>query len=65
MIYSVDEFKNGGKYEGYKLNGKREGFGIYTYQEGGRYEGEWKNDLMCGKGKLFYQSGKIAYDGEL
>lgn len=39
MIYTVDQFKNGGKYEGYKLKGKREGFGIYIYQEGGRYEG--------------------------
>ena len=54
----------GSRYEGYKLNGMRHGFGKFFYQDGGRYEGDWKNNQMNGMGKLFYQSNKLAYDGQ-
>ena len=57
-------FKMGSRYEGYKMNGMRHGYGRFFYQDGGRYEGEWKNNKMNGQGKLFYQSNKLAYDGE-
>lgn len=41
----------------------RHGFGTFYYQDGGMYEGEWEYNKMAGKGKLFYQSGKLAYEG--
>ena len=42
----------------------RHGKGKFYYQDGGSYDGEWRENKMCGKGKLLYQSGKIAYDGD-
>lgn len=27
------------------------------------YDGEWSQNKMNGYGKLFYQSGRIAYEG--
>ena len=27
------------------------------------YDGEWNQNKMTGYGKLFYQSGRIAYEG--
>ena len=40
-------------------NDKREGRGIYYYNDGDRYEGEWKNDNMEGKGIFSYKNGDI------
>lgn len=51
----------GSRYEGYKLNGMRHGYGKFYYQDGGMYDGDWKENKMEGYGKLFYQSGKLAY----
>ena len=52
-----------GKYKGDYLNGKREGKGIYKYNNGDIYEGEYKNDNMEGKGIMYYKSGD-RYEGE-
>lgn len=41
----------------------RNGRGKFSYQDGGYYEGEWKDNKMHGWGKLFYENGKIAYEG--
>jgi hypothetical protein len=41
----------------------RHGAGRFYYQDGGMYDGEWLENKMCGKGKLYYQSGTLAYDG--
>ena len=43
------------------MNNTKHGFGILYYQDGGKYEGFWYHDLMQGQGKLYYQSGKLAY----
>jgi hypothetical protein len=59
----MDEYQLGSRYEGYKLNGRRDGWGKFYFQDGGSYEGEWRDNLMSGKGKLYYQSGKLAYEG--
>lgn len=37
-------------YEGYWLNGKRHGKGIYRWNNGETYNGDWKNDRMNGYG---------------
>jgi hypothetical protein len=58
-----EEFKMGSRYEGYKLNGLRHGYGRFYYQDGGMYDGSWRENRMEGQGKLYYQSGKLAYDG--
>ena len=42
----------------------RNGLGKFFYQDGGMYDGNWVNNKMEGFGKLFYQSGKIAYEGD-
>jgi len=39
-----------GRYVGQIVNGKREGKGIYYWNDGDRYEGDWKNDKKEGKG---------------
>ena len=62
----------GDVFEGYFLNGKKNGHGKYTWADGDTYEGEWKNDKRCGRGKLIQYgrspSGEIymkySYDGE-
>ena len=55
---------NNGKYEGEMLNDKKEGKGIFYYNDGGRYEGDWKNDLREGKGIYHYYSVGGRYDGD-
>lgn len=52
------------KYEGNTLRGFRHGYGKYTFEDGGYYEGEWAFNRMQGNGKLYYASGKLAYDGD-
>ena len=42
------KYSNGATYEGDVLDEKREGFGIYTYQNYS-YEGNWCNDLKHGE----------------
>ena len=36
---------------------KKEGKGIYYYNNGGRYEGDWKNDIKEGKGIKYWNDG--------
>jgi hypothetical protein len=50
-------------YKGYKLKNKKHGFGILVLSNGSRYEGDWLNDVMSGLGKLYYDSGVLAYEG--
>ena len=42
----------------------RNGRGRFYYQDGGYYEGQWKNNKMDGFGKLYYEGGKLAYEGQ-
>jgi hypothetical protein len=54
----VKKYKNG-KYIGDYLNGKREGKGVYKYNNGDIYEGEYKNDLKDGEGTYRFENGDI------
>ena len=47
---NVIEYRDGGHYEGDILDGKREGYGIYSYQSYS-YEGNWTNDTKHGGAK--------------
>ena len=52
-----------GKYKGQLKNNKKEGKGLFIYNNHNIYEGEFKNDKKDGKGILKYNDGTI-YDGE-
>ena len=45
------------KYDGPMINGKKEGKGIYIYQNGCKYEGYFKNDKKEGSGIFYYSNG--------
>lgn len=61
--YYVTEQYSRGRYEGYKENGMRQGFGTFYYEEGGKYSGEWIKNKMEGRGALYYSNGELAYEG--
>ena len=46
------------------MDGKKEGFGKYTYASGGVYEGDWAGDERRGEGKMTWASGD-KYEGEV
>jgi hypothetical protein len=45
-IYSIDEYAEGKRYEGYKVNGKKEGEGRFYLDNKLCFNGHWKDDLM-------------------
>jgi len=49
--------QNKEKYEGPLKNGKKEGKGIYIYENGCKYEGYFKNDKKHGSGIFYYANG--------
>jgi len=59
-IYS---YKDGDKYEGQWVNGKRDGEGIYTWETGKYYKGKFKNGDSHGWGIEVHPDGK-KYEGE-
>ena len=46
------------------MNGMKNGYGKYFYEDGACVEGTWKDNQLNGHGKLYYSNGKLAYDGE-
>ena len=50
------------RYIGNKINGKKEGKGIYFYINGCKYEGYFKNDKKNGFGIFYYNNGD-RYEG--
>lgn len=62
-VYVKESFTKGW-YEGEKVDGLRNGYGTFYYNEGGKYCGDWMNNQMHGKGTLYYSDGRIAYQGE-
>ena len=50
------------RYIGNKINGKKEGKGIYFYTNGCKYEGYFKNDKKNGTGIFYYNNGD-KYEG--
>ena len=51
------KYSDGSDYNGNYLEGKREGQGIYTFDNGDYYDGQWKNDLMSGEGVYYFSDG--------
>lgn len=52
------EFDNG-YYDGFWMNGKREGYGVYDWNASGTYNGFWLNDKMDGYGSYENKEGNI------
>ena len=61
------EFKrieiDGDLFEGYFINGKKNGRGKYTWANGDVYDGMWKDDKRCGRGRISWSNG-ASFDGE-
>ena len=54
---------NNGRYVGQVVNGKKDGKGIYYYNEGDIYEGERRNGKKEGKGIYYLKDGE-RYEGD-
>lgn len=52
-------WKNGSRYQGQMINGKRQGQGSYSWANGQHYEGHWENDQPQGQGKLTFPNGDV------
>jgi hypothetical protein len=63
MKYMENKYDDG-NYLGEYYNHKREGYGIFIYNNGEYYRGQWLNDKRDGKGILYYENKKIKYQGE-
>jgi len=61
-IYT-DKVILGRRWEGYWINGTRQGYGIEVNHQGDRYEGEFKNGLQNGQGTFIFKDGS-KYVGE-
>lgn len=54
-----------GTYDGFFLNGLKDGEGFYKGINGIKYKGEYKNDVRNGKGIIYNNDDTIAYEGEI
>ena len=61
-ILGSEEYENG-RYFGELKNGKKDGKGVYYYNNGDRYEGDWKLGVRDGKGVYYYSNGE-RYEGD-
>lgn len=59
-----EDYQNGSAYKGEKVEGKKQGRGLFTYEDGSKYEGDWEDDVRCGFGSLTTKIGEIEYEGE-
>ena len=49
------KYPNGDSYDGYFIDGIREGRGVYRYAANGeKYDGDWLKNLKHGIGKMSY-----------
>lgn len=62
--YRVVHYPDGSVYEGYVLNGRREGEGRFVRSDGFVYSGGWTNDSMNGTGKMIWPNGD-NYSGDV
>lgn len=59
--YGSCTFENGDIYEGFFLNGMRNGPGIYKYKNGTVYMGNWLNDAKDGYATVTWVDGSIFF----
>jgi hypothetical protein len=58
----VIKYNNDAVYEGYIVNGMKEGRGVQTWPDGSEYDGEWKENTAWGEGTLRHPDGS-RYEG--
>ena len=61
--YTVHEYSKD-EYIGNWKEGKKDGVGIYKWNEGSVYVGEFKNNKIEGKGVCYNKDGFLIYEGE-
>ena len=61
--YGTKEPFIGDRYEGEWKNNKKEGKGIYYWNNGDKYDGDWRNGKFEGKGIYYYNNGD-RYEGD-
>lgn len=60
----VQKYYSNGRYYGETKDGKRDGFGIFYYNNGQRYEGRWIDDKKEDfEGELFNSKNELIYKG--
>lgn len=59
----VKSDNDGDVYQGVRVNGKLNGFGICTFADGTQCEGYYKDDVMSGKGRFIWKD-KTVYIGD-
>jgi len=52
-------WKNGTRYQGQMVNGKRQGQGSFVWTDGQQYQGHWENDQPHGHGTLTFPNGDV------
>jgi len=50
-------------FDGKIVNGKKEGYGVFNYQDGRRYVGNYVNDRPDGEGEFYDFNGKLQFKG--
>lgn len=50
-------------YEGFFVNGVKDGEGSYKSNNGIQYKGEYKNGQKSGNGRIINEDGSVAYEG--
>lgn len=58
--YMQIQYKNGDKYVGEVVDGKRDGYGIYYYANGNFYFGPYRDNKAVGYGALFHTDNHIS-----
>lgn len=62
-VYSGSQLDNRFSYEGFWLDDKKHGLGVYWFPNKDQYEGMWHEDLRHGNGTYDFSSGE-SYNGE-
>ena len=57
--FGTETARNGNKYVGEFLNGKKHGQGTFTFISGSIYVGEFRNGMKNGQGILTYPDGRV------
>lgn len=53
-----------GTYEGGFVNGLKDGFGVFTWNDGKKFEGSYIEDVKCGYGEYYDSDGTPIYKGQ-
>ena len=55
--WKKDKRPNCNNYDGFFLNDKKHGRGVFTWESGNRYDGNYMDDLREGYGEMLWNDG--------